>query len=248
VRKLHCAVSIAFTAALAGYCKQSPIDSSAAQINEAHATAVSGQVSRIRDQRPWALSTGERVPVQQVITTGRDGYARFEVAGGSTFDIYSNSRVVFRQNAATAGDLLDVLAGRVRIHLQPTGVGPQQRIFTPVAVITAHEAATIALAIDEDETVRIDVIEGQVRVQHAVLPRSEPVLVKAIDAILVQRDEPISRRIDRGSLYRYTVKILSAITPGHSGNRNGEPVEGNKFVAEAASRCPKAVPDLPPLQ
>ncbi len=200
---------------------------------EAHATAVTGKVSRLRDRRPWALSTGERVPIQQIITTGGDGYARFEVAGGSTFDIYANSRVVFRQNSAAAGDLLDVLAGRVRIHLQPTPGEPQQRIFTPVAVITARQPSTVVMAVDEDDTVRIDVVEGQVRVRHTVLPGNEPVVVKAIDAILVQRDQPISRRVDRGSLYRYTVKIFSAITPGHSGSRSGEPVEGNKFLADA---------------
>ena len=232
MKRLGCAVFTVLAAASAAYCYQAPIDFSAAQAYEAHAITVTGEVSRIRDDRPWALSSGERVPIQQLIITGRDGYARFAVAGGSYFDIYSNSRVVFRQNASSAGDLLDVLAGRVRIHLQPRPNGPQQRIFTPVAIITAHEACTIALAIDEDETVRIDVIEGQVRVQHTVLPRNEPVVVKAIDAILVQRNEPISRRVDRGSLYRYTVKILSAITPGHPGSRSGEPVEGNKFLAE----------------
>lgn len=238
MRELHCAVMIGLAAVSGSYARQSPVDSSAVQAYEAHAIVVTGQVSRVRDDRPWALSTGERVPIQQIIITGRDGYARFEVAGGSYFDIYSNSRVIFRKNAGRAGDLLDVLAGRVRIHLQPRPDEPQQRVFTPVAVITTHEPSTIALAIDEDETLRIDVIDGQIRVQHTVLPRNEPVVVKAVDAILVQRHEPISRRVDRGSLYRYTVKILSAITPGHSANRGGEPVEGNKFLAESLHRFP----------
>jgi hypothetical protein len=209
------------TAAFA-ICAQNPaIDYSVMQPYEAHVTAVTGQVSCIRDERPWALSSGERVPIQQIITTGSDGYAHFEVAGGSNFDIFSNSRVVFRQNAASAGDLLDVLAGRVRIRLRPTAGQAQQRVFTPVAIISTHEAATIALAIDEDDTVRLDVIEGEVHVQHTLLPRNEPVLVKSIDAILIQSDQPISRRVDRGSLYRYTLKQLHdiwvAITPGHSG-------------------------------
>lgn len=199
---------------------------------EARATAVSGQVSRIRGSEPWALSSGERVPVQQIITTGADGYAHFEVAGGSSFDIYSNSRVAFRQNTAAAGDLLDVLAGRARIHLQPTPGQLQQRIFTPAAIISTHEPTTIAVAVDEDDTVRLDVIEGAVRVQHTLLPRNDAVVVKAIDAILIQKDQPISRTVERGSLYRYTVKIWSAITLGHSGNRGVEPVEGNKFLAE----------------
>jgi hypothetical protein len=197
---------------------------------EAHATAVTGQVSRIRDTRPWALSNGESVPIQQVITTGQDGYAHFEVAGGSSFDIYNNSRVVFRQNAASAGDLVDVLAGRVRIHLQPS-MSQLQRVFSPVAVISTHQAATVALAVDEDDAVRIDVIEGEVRVQHKFLPRNEPVLVKSVDAILVQKDQAISHQVERGSLYRYTVKIWSAITFGHSGN-HAEPIEGNKLLVQ----------------
>lgn len=209
------------------------VDWPALQVYDAHATAVSGQVSRIRDERPWALSSGERVPVQQVITTGPDGYAHFEVAGGSNFDIYSNSRVIFRQNTASAGDLLDVKSGRVRIHLEPSIGQLQLRVFCPVAIISTHQPATIALAIDEDETTRIDVVEGEVRVQHLFLPRNDPVLVKAVDAILVRKDEPISHQVDRGSLYRHTVKLWSAITFGHLGSRPAEPVEGSKFLAEA---------------
>jgi hypothetical protein len=213
------------------------VDSSAVHMYEARATSVMGQVSRVRDGQPWAVSIGDRIHIQQTITTGSDGYAHFEVAGGSNFDVFGNSRVVFRQNAANSGDLLDVLAGRVRIHLQPTAGQLQQRVFCPVATLTAHELATVALAIDEDDTVRIDVIEGAIRVQHTLLPSSEPVLVTAVDAILVQRDQHISRQLDRGSLYRYTVKpfkdILSVITLGHSGH-GGQADPGNsKFLAQA---------------
>lgn len=208
-------------------------------IREARATSVTGQVSRVRDGQPWAVSTGDRIPIQQVITTGSDGYAHFKVAGGSSFDVFANSRVIFRQNAASSSDLLDVLAGRVRIHLQPTAGQLQQRIFCPVATITAHELATIALAVDEDDTARIDVIEGVVGVQHAFLPSSEPVLVTAVDAVLVHKDQQISHQLDRGSLYRYAVKplkdILSAITLGHSG-RSGQadPSGSNKILAQVS--------------
>jgi hypothetical protein len=196
------------------------------QMYAARAVSVSGQVSRVRDGQPWAVSVGDRIPIQQIVTTGRDGYAHFEIAGGSSFDIFSNSRVVFRQNAANSGDLLDVLAGRVLVHFQP-GVGQlPQRIMCPVAAVTAHQPATIALAMDEDENVRIDVIEGAIRVQHSLLPESEPLLVTAVDAVLVQKDQRISRQLDRGSLYRYTVKplkeVLSAITFGHSGRSEPE--------------------------
>ena len=213
----------------------SPVDSSALRQYEAHATSVSGTVSRVRDAQPWAVSAGEQVPVRQLISTGRDGYAHFTVAGGSSFDVFSNSRVIFRENTASAGDLLDVLAGRVRIHLQPSISQPQQRIFTPVAVIAASRPATVAIAIDEDDTVRIDVLEGEARVQHSKLPKSDPTMVRALDAIVVRPDEPISRRVDRGSLYRYTVKSLHdlwvAVTPGHSGSQHGDVIEANKVLA-----------------
>jgi hypothetical protein len=211
------------------------VDHAVMQPYEAYVTVATGQVSRLLDKETWAVSAGERVSVRQTITTGQDGYAHFVVAGGSSFDIYANSRVVFRSNTATVGDLLDVLAGRVRIHLQPMAGVQQERIFTPVAVVAATQRATMALAVDEEGTVRIDVIEGEVRVQHALLPRNEPTLVRAMDAIVVSRDQPISRQVDRGSLYRYTVHSLkdiwAAITPGHSNTRSGEPIE-QKFLAD----------------
>ncbi len=102
-----------------GPLQNSPVDQAVVQKYEARATVVTGKVTRSRDAQPWALSAGERVPIQQVIETGPDGFAHFEVAGGGSFDIFANSRVGFRQNAASAGDLLDVLAGRVRIHMKP---------------------------------------------------------------------------------------------------------------------------------
>jgi hypothetical protein len=171
------------------------------------------------------------VPVSQLITTGRDGFARFAVAGGSEFTLFSNSRVVFRSNTARAGDLLDVEAGRVRIKFQPGAGQLQQRVFTSVATISAVSPAVISIAIDEDQNVRLDVLEGEVKVQHRLLPRNDATLVRAVDAIMIERNQQISRRLDRGSLYRYTVKPLhnlwTAVTPSHS--HSGQPIEGNKF-------------------
>ncbi len=211
---------------------QSP-DPAVMQPYEARAVEVSGEVNRSIDSQPWALSKGEHVPVRQIITTGRDGSASFVVAGGSGFEMFSNSKVVFRQNTARAGDLLDVVAGRVRVRLHPMAGQLQQRVFTPVAAISASAPALISIAVDEDTNVRIDVLEGEIKVQHLLLPRNEPTLVRAVDAILVERNQQLSRRLDRGSLYRYTVKPLhdlwTAVSPSHG--RAGEPIEGNKLVS-----------------
>jgi hypothetical protein len=236
MRILLVAFGVATVAVLAA---QSPsaFDQNAMRPYEAYVTAATGQVSRLRDRETWAVSAGERVSVRQTITTGQDGYARFVVAGGSSFEVYANSRVVFRSNTASAGDLLDVLAGRARVHLQPAPGMQQERMFTPVAVISATQRTTVALAVDEDGTVRIDVIEGEIRVQHSLLPRNDPIIVRAVDSILVSRNQPISRQVDRGSLYRYTIRplkdIWAAVTPGHSNTHSGDPIE-QKFLADAA--------------
>lgn len=248
-----CLASWLLAFAGAGFAGAAPIEPAAANEDlRADALVVTGKVIYERDGQPWAVSSGERVPLRKTVTTGDDGYGHFRVAGGDTFDIFADSQVLFRGNPGNPADLLDVHSGRVRIHLTAAGGAPQQRIFTPSAVISAHGAASLSLAIDEEGTVRIDVTEGEIRVQHALLPRSEPVLVKAIDAILVRPNETVSRKVDRGSLYRYTVKIWSALTFGHSGH-DGEPIEGNRFFDfEVLARPRRAIqpdcPEHPPIQ
>src|SRR5690349_5273749 len=60
---------------------------------DAYVTAAEGQVSVDRDNTAWAVTTGEHVRASRIITTGPDGHARLEVAGGSSFEIFGNSRV-----------------------------------------------------------------------------------------------------------------------------------------------------------
>jgi hypothetical protein len=200
---------------------------------DAYVTVARGQVSIEQDNQPWAISSGEHVRTSRVLTTGPDGYAKLELTDGSNFEVFANSVVGFRQNAAAAGDLIDVFKGHAKVHVQPGAGQTQQRVFTPTALITALQPATFAVAIDGDELVRIDVLEGEVRVQHKLRPRSEPTIVKAVDAILVERDQQISRQLDRGMLYRYTVKpirgIIAVLAPGHG--KGAQPVEQDQLLA-----------------
>ena len=80
-----------------------------------------GRVSVVRDMHPLALSVGDKVKVQETIVTGKDGYALFQVSDGSTFEVYPNSRVVFRKNPPNWKDFIDVLVGRVRVHIEHLG-------------------------------------------------------------------------------------------------------------------------------
>ncbi len=93
----------------------------------------------LRDNEPWALNIGDKIQTQQVIVTGSDGYAKFEVSDGSFFEVYPNSNVVFRKNPGSLRDLLDLLVGRVKIHIQKLGGQPNpNRIMTPTAVISVR--------------------------------------------------------------------------------------------------------------
>src|SRR4051794_910397 len=141
-----------------------PVDPAVNEDLRADALVVTGKVIYERDGQPWAVSSGERVPLRKTVTTGDDGYGHFRVAGGDTFDIFADSQVLFRGNPGNPGDLLDVHSGRVRDHLSASRAASQQRIFTPSAVISAHGSASFSLAIDEG-AVRIDVTEGEIRVQ-----------------------------------------------------------------------------------
>ena len=49
--------------------QNTPLDPAAVQPFQAYVTAAEGDVSINRDNRPWALSSGGIVPIQQVITT-----------------------------------------------------------------------------------------------------------------------------------------------------------------------------------
>src|SRR6266545_3124888 len=135
VRARRMAVVSLMTAASAIVCsaQMSPSESAG---YAARVTALTGSVSGMRDSQPWALSIGDSVLVKQVIVSGPDGHAQLQVSDGSTFEIYPNSTVVFRKNPPNWKDLLDVLVGRVRIHIQKWGNQPNNnRIYTPTAVI-----------------------------------------------------------------------------------------------------------------
>ena len=203
---------------------------------EAHIVAAQGRVSVDRNSETWAVSAGESIGAQRTVTTGGDGFARLEIADGEWIEVYANSRVIFQQNPGNAGDLVDILAGRARVHVNPKLGDPQQRVFCRTAIVVAHEPATFAVAIDEENRVRIDVLEGVVGVQHALLPNSEPTLVRAIDAIVIEKDEKISRQMERGTLYRYAVKpfhdLFEALTSGHSAGR----VQEQPFLELMAAR------------
>jgi hypothetical protein len=171
---------------------------------------LAGQVSVLQDSQPWALSVGDDVKLGQVILSGPDGFAVFEVSDGSTFEVYPNSRVVFRKTPGNLKDLLDVLIGRVKVHIQTWGGQPNfNRVFTPTAVISVRGTVFYVEVEDDEDTTLVLVDEGLVEVQHAQHPGA-PKLVKAGEWLRVYRDAPLaSSRVDKQSVLKATFRALS---------------------------------------
>src|SRR5882757_7948784 len=160
-----------------------------------------GQVSVVKDTQPWALSVGDSVQIRDLILTGPDGHALLQVSDGSTFEVFPNSRVVFRKNPPNWKDLLDGLVGRVRVHIEHFGNVPNpNRVLTPTAVISVR-GTTFDIAVnDDDETTLIEVEEGIVEVQHALLPRGDARVLTAGQSIRVKKAEPLEARLfDKGT-------------------------------------------------
>jgi hypothetical protein len=169
---------------------------------------LTGQVSVLKDSTPWALEVGDQVQVKQLILTGPDGQATFQVSDGSTFVVYPNSRVVFRKNAPNWKDLLDVLVGRVKVHIEHMYGPNPNRVLTPTAVISVRGTTFDISVDDDDETTLVEVEDGLVEVQHALLPRGAPRTLGAGETLHVYRNEPIaSNVIDKHIIARQAVRM-----------------------------------------
>jgi ferric-dicitrate binding protein FerR (iron transport regulator) len=178
----------------------------------AKAVTVSGRVSVLRDSTQWAISAGDAVKVQEMIITGPDGLALFQLSDGSTFQVYPNSEVQFRKTLGDWRDLLDVLVGRIRVQIQHWYGQPNpNRVITPTAVISVR-GTTFDVEVDEDgEVTTVEVEDGQVEVQHALLPSDRPKIVGPGDPpFRVYRNAPIaaSSPVDKATVFRFLVRMM----------------------------------------
>ncbi|MCS6952335.1 MAG: FecR family protein [Bryobacterales bacterium] len=204
------AAFIALLAAGAGVCSAQIPSWLAPSPGAAKVLVLSGQVSVLRDGQPWALNVGDYVQVQQTILSGSDGFAVFQVSDGSTFEVYPNSQVVFRKTPGNWRDLLDVLIGRVKVHIQKWGGQPNfNRIRTPTAVISVRGTVFHVEVEDDNETTLIVVDEGEVEVLHARHP-GQPKVLQAGEWLRVYRDQPLARsRIDKNSVLKAAFRALA---------------------------------------
>ena len=199
----------------------------------ARASVLTGEVSVLKDSYPWVLSAGDLVRPRQIIVTGEDGFAVFELSDGSSFQVFANSRVTFRDNPGDWGDLLDLWIGRVKVFIQKLGNQPNNnRVFTPTAVISVRGTVFDVLIEDEQETTLVSVDEGTVDVRHRLIGESRSKLVEAGEYLRVFKNEPLAKQaVDRNALIErmlrasaeaaYTVLVRTQRSPIPGGGAGG---------------------------
>jgi hypothetical protein len=171
-------------------------------------TAV-GQVSILKDSRTTALSMGDQVQVTQIVVTGMDGHAVLQVSDGSTIEVLPDTQMVFRKNCGDWKDLLDMIVGRVRVHIEHLGNQPNpNRIMTPTAVISVRGTTFDVTVEPADETTQVDVVEGTVQVQHFLLPTDRVATLHTGESIRVYKDVPIaSNQYDKSTIIRFVINM-----------------------------------------
>jgi len=253
LRKVYRSKAVALSlllAAAAGVCSAQLVPFNTTNY-AAKVVTQTGQVSIVKDTQPWALSVGDSVQVRDLIITGVDGHALLQVSDGSTFEVFPNSRVVFRKNPPNWRDFLDVLVGRVRVHIEHLGSQPNpNRVLTPTAVISVRGTTFDISVDDDDETTLVEVEDGQVEVQHALLPRGNSKILNPGESLRVYRNEPIAQTFDKGNLARHVLRAMSnaAITmatrmPGSGG---GVGSVGGGGVGDTTKVPPPPPPPPPP--
>jgi len=216
----------------------------------AKVVTLTGQVSVLKDLQPWAISAGDPVQVTQVIVTGADGHAVLQVSDGSTIEVYPNSRFVFRKNPGNWRDLIDVFLGKVRVHIEHLGTTPNpNRVVTPTAVISVRGTTFDVTVDDDDETTTVEVQEGTVEVQHALIGGNSAI-VNAGGTFRVYRNEPIAQRMDKGNAARQILRGLAnvvAIVGRASGPGSIKiPGGGSGPVGDTGPSTPPSAPPPPP--
>ena len=220
---------------------------------------LTGEVSVLRDSTPWALEVGSAVQLKQLIVTGPDGYAKLQVSDGSTFEVYPNSKVTFRNNPSDWKDMLDLWIGRVKIHVQKLSGGApnHQRVTSPTAVISVRGTIFDVVAEDDDTTL-VSVEEGLVAVQHRYLPVNNGKLVSPGEYIRVYKNQPLAdKSFDKGQALKhvlnagaeavYRVILRNPQVPGGGGGRvPGTGGTGGGVPGDTQNTPPPPPPAPPP--
>jgi hypothetical protein len=181
-----------------------------AQNAAARTITLDGDVSSLRDGAngyKWALNRGEGVKPGWIIKTGKDGYAKFQVSDGSTFEVFPNSEVTFRQDPGNWTHLLNVWIGHIKVIIQHLpGVANPNNVTSPTAVISVRGTIFDVIVEDLEGTTLVSLDEGLVQVHHRMQPGPDKFLSPG-EAVRVFPNQPLARVVDRGNILMRAARL-----------------------------------------
>ena len=190
-----------------------------------------GRVSMLQNERfEKALFMGDGIRPGTVIICGPDGFARVQVPDGSTFEVFPNTRVLYRERGYSVGDLLNVIIGRVKVFVQHDQGPNPNKVTTPTAVISVRGTVFDVIVKSDDETV-VTVDEGEVEVKNLTAEGNPVTLTpNGRNAITVFRGQPIARASNPGRGFQQILqKTRDAIVQIAIQQRTGgSPIPGGR--------------------
>jgi len=219
-----------------------------AQDGTATVVALIGRVSVLTDNGPWVLNVNDTITPGRAIITGPDGYAKFRVSDGSTFEVFQNSKTVFRRSAHNWSDILDVMIGHIKVHIQKLldNKPNHNKVHTPTAVISVRGTIFDVLVEDEDVTF-VSVDEGQVSVENLTAPGSQRYLNPG-ESVRVFRGQALARRVDKGSIMQRVLQAAGQAMEDllYRTQRGGSTTAGTAAPSGAPLPGDTKKPDPPP--
>jgi ferric-dicitrate binding protein FerR (iron transport regulator) len=177
---------------------------------DAKLIVMTGQVSVIKDGVEWARNVGDIIEPKQVIITGDDGYAKFQLSDGSTFEVFQKTRAIFHETSGWE-EFLNVLIGHVKVYIDHTNGPNHKRVTTQTAIISVRGTRFDVVVEDEDATTFISVDEGVVDVYHQIFG-GNPVQLHAGESIRVYRDQRLAANsVDKSNFARAALRLAEKV-------------------------------------
>ena len=214
-----------------------------------------GKVALFRSSTPGCSPT-TCVNTAEEIVTGPDGYAVFQIQDGSTFEVFPNSHVIFR-DTFNLEDLLNIILGKIRVSVEHSKGPNHKKVSTPTAIISVRGTIFDVAVEDDDGTTLVSVEEGEVEVRNT-RQHGPTRVVNEGDEIRIYPNQPLAKAGGTSPGVRFAIdRILNAVVniplhgpgigfPGGSGG--GVPGNGDngKNRKNPPNGAPPSTPPPPP--